>query len=359
MAVARGPAETLEPEPRKVAVRDLCSATSDEWDHFIASHPQATPFHSTAWIRALQKTFHYGNRSFYAERSGRITGVLPLFLVANWIVGRCLISTPFADYGGVCAEDEESADVLVARAMEIAVAEKADFLELRHRNGKLRRGFYEKNLYVSFATELACNPEVQLKRFPRDTRYMIRKGEKAGLEFQAGLEQLPEFYDLLALSWRRLGTPVFSRQWLETLVDEFQSSAILTMVRARGRPVAGVLSFLFRNTLYPHYSGAAPDASTLAANNFIYWELMKSAISRGIRHFDFGRSKKNTGAYQFKATWNMQINTLNYQVCLIRRRSPPNFSPANPKFALAANLWSRMPLRATMWLGPRVVRWFP
>ena len=44
------------------------------------------------------------------ERAGKITGVLPLFLVSNWIVGRCLISTPFADYGGICAEDEESAD---------------------------------------------------------------------------------------------------------------------------------------------------------------------------------------------------------------------------------------------------------
>ena len=132
-------------------------------------------------MRALQKTFNYENRSLYAEREGKITGVLPLFLVSNWIVGRCLISTPFADYGGVCAEDEESADALVARAVEMGVAEKTDFLELRHRAGKSRPEFYVKDLYVSFATELAAEPEVQLNRLPRDTRYMIRKGEKAGL----------------------------------------------------------------------------------------------------------------------------------------------------------------------------------
>jgi len=86
---------------------------------------------------------------------------------------------------------------------------------------------------------------------------------------------------------------------------------------------------------------------------------MKNAISQGMRCFDFGRSKKNTGAYQFKSSWNMQVQPLDYQVCMIKRRTPPNFSPANPKFALAANLWSRMPLKATTWLGPRVVRWFP
>src|SRR5271165_5184416 len=359
MAVVRSPAVAPELECGAVTIKDFCSAIADEWDLFIASSPQATPFHSTAWMRSLQKTFDYENLSFYAERNGRITGVLPLFLVSNWIIGRCLISTPFADYGGICVEDEESADALAAHAVETGVAEKIDFLELRHKTGKPRPKFHIKDLYVSFATELATEPEAQFKRLPRDTRYMIRKGEKAGLELRSGFEQLPEFYELFTLNWRRFGTPVFSPQWLETLVHEFQGGVDLTMVRANGRPVAGVFSFRFRNTLFPHYSGASPDANTLAANNFIYWELMKSAINQGLRRFDFGRSKKGTGAYQFKAAWNMQVDPLEYQVCMIRRTSPPNFSPANPRFALAANLWSRMPLKATTWLGPHVVRWFP
>jgi len=359
MAPARSQAVVPEVRSQAITIRSFDSGIAGDWDRFIALNPQATPFHSTAWMRALQKSFGYENKSFYTVRDGKITGVLPLFLVSNWIVGRCLISTPFADYGGVCAEDEESADALTMRAVETGATAKADFLELRHRMGKPRPKFYVKDLYVSFATDLASDPEAQLKRLPRDTRYMIRKGEKAGLEFRLGLQQLPEFYHLFTLNWRRLGTPVFSRQWLETLVYEFGDSAVLIMAHANGRPVAGVLSFLFRNTVYPHYSGAAPDANSLAANNLIYWELMKLAISQGVSRFDFGRSKKNTGAYQFKAAWNMQIDPLEYQICMIRRGSPPNFTPANPKFAAAVKLWSRMPLKATTWLGPHVVRWFP
>ncbi len=359
MAAVRTLAVADEDKPSSIAIRDFHPKIAAEWDQFVTANPHGTPFHSTAWMRALERTFHYENRSFYTEASGEITGVLPLFLVSNWIVGRCLISTPFADYGGVCAADEESADSLVAHALEIGTAEKVDFLELRHKTGKPRPEFYVKDLYVSFATELAAEPEAHLKRLPRDTRYMIRKGEKAGLEIQHGLEQLPEFYGLFTLNWRRFGTPVFSPQWLEVLIQEFQGSAGLVMARANGRPVAGVFSFLFRDTLFPHYSGAAPDANALAANNFIYWELMKRAIGQGVRRFDFGRSKQNTGAYKFKSAWNMQMDPLQYQICMIKRRSPPNFSPANPKFALAANLWSRMPLKATTWLGPHVVRWFP
>ena len=89
------------------------------------------------------------------------------------------------------------------------MAEKVDFLELRHRTAKSRPEFYVKDLYVSFATELAADPEIQLKSLPRDTRYMIRKAEKAGLELRSGIEQLPEFYRLFTLNWRRFGTPFF------------------------------------------------------------------------------------------------------------------------------------------------------
>ena len=146
---------------------------------------------------------------------------------------------------------------------------------------------------MSFETDLVSDPEAQLKRLPRDTRYMIRKGAKAGLETRSGLEQLPEFYELFARNWHRLGTPVLSRSWLEILAQEFQGSAELVMARFNGRPVAGVFSFVFCDTLFPHYSGASPDANTLAASNFIYWELMKSAIGRGIRRFDFGRAGRD------------------------------------------------------------------
>src|SRR5208337_5470583 len=163
MAAASTQAGAAEFQRALVTIRDFRPQIAGGWDRFILSNSQGTPFHSTAWMRALQRSFDYENRSFYTERNGKITGVLPLFLVSNWIIGRCLISTPFADYGGICVEDEESADALAAHAVETGVAEKIDFLELRHKTGKPRPEFYIKDLYVSFATELAAEPEAQLK----------------------------------------------------------------------------------------------------------------------------------------------------------------------------------------------------
>jgi FemAB-related protein (PEP-CTERM system-associated) len=158
---------------------------------------------------------------------------------------------------------------------------------------------------------------------------------------------------------RRLGTPVFPRALFENLIREFRDSIDLLLVYAGEEPVTGVFSFFFRDTVAPYYAGASPEANALAANNLMYWELMKHAAEQGMRHFDFGRSKKGTGSYAFKTQWNMNLEPLDYQVHLVRRKQLPDFSPINPKFELATRVWKRMPLRLTTWLGPRLVRWFP
>lgn len=48
-----------------------------------------------------------------------------------------------------------------------------------------------------------------------------------------------------------------------------------------------------------------------------------------------------------------------YQVFLVRRKSPPIFSPANHKFEDATKDWSHLPLWLANRLGQRVVCWIP
>ena len=342
-----------------IIVREFKEEIATAWDSFVLTQPTGTLFHQTPWMRALQRSFGYQAVYLYAEREGQITGVLPLFRISNWIVGDCLISTPFAVYGGVCAADDESAESLVRYAADKAVSANVDFLELRHRTAATRPGFHTKDLYFAFEAELSAGAEEILKGLPRDTRYMIRKGEKAGLELRFGLDQLSAFYELFCISMRRLGTPVFPRNWLQKLIQELPGQVDLALVYHRGRAVSGVFSLVYRDVLLPYYAGASPEANRVAANNFMYWALMKNAIDRGLRYFDFGRSKKGTGAYEFKSAWKMQAVPLNYQVLLVKRKEVPNFSPVNPKFEMVTRLWQRMPLPLTTWLGPRVVRWFP
>jgi FemAB-related protein (PEP-CTERM system-associated) len=342
-----------------VVVRAFESQDAERWDRFVLDHRAGSFFHQIAWKRVLEKTFGHQAQYICGERDGRIVAVAPVFMVSNWMVGRCLVSSPLASYGGICAEDSEAENALIEFIKRQAQEQQVDYLELRNPSGGTLPDFVPNPRYSSFSLSLSNDPEAVLKSLPKDIRYMIRKAEKADLHVRRGPELLDEFYRLFAINMRRLGTPVFPRSLFVNLLEEFGKQIDVLVVYAGSEPVASAFSFLFRDTMHPYYIGGLPVARDLAANNFLWWELIKFASQSGMTTFDFGRSKKGTGAYAFKKKWNLKITDLDYQVFLVKRKTAPNFSPANPKFELATRVWSRLPLWLTNSLGPRVVSWFP
>jgi len=342
-----------------LVVRAFENQDAERWDRFVLEHPGGTFFHQMAWKRVVEKTFEHQAQYVYGERDGRIVAIAPVFMVSNWMVGRCLVSSPLASYGGICAEDLEAGNALLAFLKRRAQEQQVDYLELRNPAGGTLPEFVPNPRYSSFSMTLSKDLEAVLKGLPKDIRYMIRKAEKADLHVRRGPELLDEFYRLFAINMRRLGTPVFPRSLFVNLLQEFGKQIDVLVVYAGSEPVASAVSFLFRDTMHPYYIGGLPVARDLAANNFLWWELMKFAAQSGMNTFDFGRSKKGTGAYAFKKKWNPKITDLDYQVFLVKRKTAPNFSPANPKFEVATKAWSRLPLWLTKKLGPRVVRWIP
>ena len=99
-----------------------------------------------------------------------------------------------------------------------------------------------------------------------------------------------------------------------------EHSDIVTITTGEGKPVASVLNFYFRDEVLPYYGGGTSDARRLAANDFMYWEVMRRACERGCRVFDFGRSKIGTGAYDFKTYWGFEPTPLVYQFRLAAGR---------------------------------------
>jgi FemAB-related protein (PEP-CTERM system-associated) len=350
------PAQVNVPPVRVVPFQETDVAA---WEQFVLFHPKATFFHQLGWKRVMEKTYGYQPYYLCARRGERLTGIAPSFLISSWMTGRCLISLPFAVYGGICAEDDESERMLL-RYMERAAADlDVEYLELRSRTGEVLPGYHANLRYATFTIPLVRDTEVLYKNLPKDIRYMIRKAEKAGLSVRHGFDQLDTFYRLMTINLRRLGTPAFPRSLFENLIREYPGNTDLTVVYLNDEPLAGGLSFFFREWMQPYYIGSAEKAKALAANDFLWWELIKFAAKTGFSTFDFGRSKKDSGNFDFKKKWNPRMESLPYQVRLVRRRELPNFSPTNPKFEMATNVWKKLPLGLTRMIGPHVVRWFP
>lgn len=350
---------TMTTATTTLTIRPHSREISAAWDAYVLQHPEGTLFHLTSWKRAIEREFGFESRYLAAESNGQIRGILPVFLVSNWIQGPTLISTPFAVYGGVCASDADASIALRDFACRMAVEEGVNYLELREARHTFGDGFLTKELYVTFERPLTKDPEELIRSFPKDTRYMIRKAQKSGLCAVTDNRQLDTFHEIYAESVRNLGTPVFSKRFFRTLLEEFGEAARITIVRRESKALSGVLSFRFRDAILPYYGGSRSEGRQFAANNFMYWEMLRNACEEGLHTFDFGRSKLGTGSYFFKTQWNMRERPLPYQYYLVKGRRLPNFSPVNPRFKVATDVWKRIPLPITKALGPSLVRLFP
>ena len=119
------------------------------------------------------------------------------------------MSLPLAVYGGVLTDDGESHQALLKAGSDFADRLGVQYLELRNRAELIPTSWPGRQLYVTFTQDLTAGPENLMKGLPRDTRYAIRKGQKAGLAWTDDLS-LAEFYDLYAQSVHRLVYPCFS-----------------------------------------------------------------------------------------------------------------------------------------------------
>jgi FemAB-related protein (PEP-CTERM system-associated) len=147
------------------------------------------------------------------------------------------------------------------------------------------------------------------------------------------------------------------KRYFQALLDEFGADAeVLTVTAPDGQPLSSVLSFYFRDEVLPYYAGDAEAARDLAANDFKYWELLRRACARGLKVFDYGRSKQGTGSYSFKKNWGFEPQPLSYEYRLFKRDAIPQNNPNNPKYQLMIKAWRKLPIGVANWLGPFIVK---
>jgi FemAB-related protein (PEP-CTERM system-associated) len=341
--------------PDGIAVRLAAEADLPRWDAFVDRCPEATFFHRAGWKEVVESVFRH--RTFYllAERDAGVVGVLPLAETRSFLFGHALVSLPFCVYGGVAATDPTAVRALHSAARELAARLGVDHLELRNR-GSREPSWPRQDLYVTFRKEILPDAEANMLAIPRKQRAMVRKGVKHGLRSELD-DSAGRFFRLYADNQHRHGTPPLPRRYFETLQRVFgRDTEVLTVVDSAGTPLSSVFTFYFRDEVLPYYAGDEANARDLAANDFKYWELMRRAAERGCRVFDYGRSKRGTGSFDFKKNWGFEPEPLHYEYALLRGDRVPEHNPLNPKYRAFIALWRRLPVPIANRLGPLVVR---
>ena len=335
-------------------IKELDNARRGDWDAFVKASPAGTFFHLSGWKDVMEKTFRHRTYLLVAEEAGAIAGVLPLVHVKSRLFGNSLISMAFCTYGGPVGAPEAIAS-LDERARAFADELKVDYLEYR----SIERSFPDykckDSLYVTFRKEISADHDANMKAIPRKQRAMVRKG--IGFELQGEIDTTPErLFRIYSESVRNLGTPVFPKSLFGNLLKSFGGDVDIITITHKGEALSSVMNFYFRDEVLPYYGGSIFAARPVAANDFMYWEVMRRAADRGYRIFDYGRSKVGTGSYSFKKNWGFEPQPLHYEFYLRNSDDLPDISPKNPKYQAMIAVWKKLPVPVANAIGPFVSR---
>jgi FemAB-related protein (PEP-CTERM system-associated) len=334
-------------------------AQADAADAFVQAQDHGTPFHRTAWLRAItQATGHRSLLLAALGPSGRIAGLLPLHHVKSRLFGNALVSTAFAVDGGILAQDGQVGHQL-AKAAE-GLARERGGLPIELRGGMAPGGNWDRREgeHVGFVRPIAADDEAELLAVPRKHRAELRKAlANPALTVETGRSArlLRDHYRVYAESVRNLGTPVFPASLFRAMLDRFGEDADILVVREGKRPVSAVFNLYHGGRVMPYWGGGLSDARRLRSNELMYYRLMGHGRARGMTHFDFGRSKAGSGQAAWKKSFGFDPRPLVYHDWSADGVAR-DVSPGSAKYQRRIEYWKKLPLPVANMIGPMISR---
>ncbi len=345
----------IQPAPH-VTVRE--GASDADLAAFLAATPGSTPFHSTAWGRAIEAaTGHRWHLLKAHDATGSITGVLPLHHIRSRLFGSALVSTGFAVDGGILSTSDAATEALATAAIDLAKDLGLGSVDLR--GGLHPAGWsVDDDTYLGVTRPLAASRDDELAAIPRKHRAEVRKALANDLTVSVGCNKPDRtaHFHAYATSVRNLGTPVFPRALFDAVLDGFGEDADILTIRHNGEVVASVLSLYWKGSVMPYWGGGTQAARALRANERLYFELMDHARQRGLTKFDFGRSKTNSGPAAYKKNWGFDPVPLSYARWTADGAAARDTNPTSAKYRLMVDSWQRLPLWLANRIGPMISR---
>ncbi|GAK60761.1 hypothetical protein U27_00659 [Candidatus Vecturithrix granuli] len=343
----------------EIHVKQLQKGQETRWDAYVQKASPFAVYHLTAWKRVIENTFGHPVFYLYASHNDDIIGVFPLVFLKSVLFGKFLVSLPYFNYGGILADDDAIRRKLLEEAISIARREGAAHIEMRHLHN-YPFDLPTKTSKVLMVLDLPATTEELWNSFKSKLRSQIRRPEKEEFTVRIGhLDEVNNFYQVFAHKMRELGTPVYTKKLFINILQEFPEAVRICTVSDGAKPIASGLILGFQHMLQIPWAATLRAYDRFSVNMMLYWNILKFACEHGYTQFDFGRSTQDEGTYKFKQQWGSEPVPCYWQYWLAYSGDPPEINPDNPKYRLAINVWQRLPLAVTNFLGPHIVKYIP
>jgi FemAB-related protein (PEP-CTERM system-associated) len=340
-------------------VREIQAGEEGRWDEYVCGSQYSAPLHLFAWKKVMQEVFHSEAHYLLAEDNGTIMGILPLIHIKSLLAGDYVTSLP----GGMCADNNEAADLLLAHAKSFVKAHNASYLILR--DGRHKWALPElvtDEEHVTFVVEIPSNLD-QLKRaMKKRTRQLITKVSNNGVYGMVGLDKLDEYYPVYAKAMQDLGTPTMGAGFFKCMSAHFLGKVDLITLSLGNEIVGGGFISTLNNIVYCLWSGLLQDYYGLHTSYLLSWEAIKYTHQNGYQWLDLGRCRKASGGYNFKKNFGGQAKQIYQQFYLNGISQPPRVGGERSEdmtYRAFVSIWRRLPPPATEALGPLIRKQLP
>jgi FemAB-related protein (PEP-CTERM system-associated) len=341
-------------DARRVGDRDR-----EAWDAYVRDAPLSTFFHLSGWRDVWSRQMGSMPHYLLAIEGKQITGVLPLIHVKSRLSGDFFTSLP----GGLCADGDEAATILLARAQDLVEQTGASYLILRDGLHRWELPSLVTNEdHCTFWIDVSDGAEEARARMRRSTRKYAKRGLRAGGRAHTNRHHLTEFYPVYAQAMRERGTPTPGQHFFDAALDRFPRDLVLLTVSHKDTILGGGWVARLSSTLFCTWSGLPRAYFDLYNSYLLYWGVLDYAAQLGVETVDMGRCQRGSGSYRFKAGWGGEERTLYQQVYLNGIERPPRVGAGlyqDPKYRIFLKAWQHLPLWVIEAIGPQLRKRMP
>ena len=331
----------------------------NRWQDFIYSRDDTHCTDLAQWRLFFKELYGIQNFSYAYVENNQFLGVISLYLIRSPFMGKMLISSPFFGYGGLYSDKNEVQEVLSQKIENVAQKFKVDFIEIRLRK-ILPPPFKVNTDFLEYDLNLLDTPEkVWEKQLSSNVRQNIRKSGNYKLEFSPS-SHFRLCYKLLSHTIRDLGTPFHSIKFFKLINKYLKNDVFFSTIKYHNKVVAGGIVIKFKNSISTPYIGSIKKYRNMMTNYFLYWKLIKHCFKLNVKRFEFGRSPKGSTHIHFKKKWGGEEIPIFYNYKILNPKKKYK-SVSNPSkiFLFATQIWKRIPLSFTRFLGKYLFRYVP
>ncbi len=301
-------------------IKVFCKDDYKEWDDFVFNSRHGSIYHTSNWIRIIEKSFR-ATPVLIVKKDTTVSAGIPFFYHNSFLIGSRLSSITSAQSCNPLVSSNNDLTELLNFTQSYATENKIRQIEIKTNDDfeiSDNTLVYPKSDFCTHILSLDVPYEQIEKSFHKNCIMRpLKKAYKNNLRLIQGstLNDVKLFYSLYETMRKDNGLLPQPLNFFINLWEELFNNNACELFHAEynGKIISSVLNIMYKQSYNYEYGATDLRYTDLHPSHFLLDNSIRRAISKDFKVFDFGRTENsNAGLMDFKRRWGSKKVILNY-----------------------------------------------